>query len=975
MALIAIQSFGGISPKTPARYLQDTQAQVALNCPVFSGSLQPLAGLGSSLLTLGKTGVPKTIYRFGQDLDSDTQYWFNWSSDVDVCRSQIAGDTSEWTFYTGDGAPKATYNSIALSGSAYPAVSRPLGLPIPTSALTASLGAYAAETTPASVFISANNIAQVTTTYGIDFSLDGGTNYTNVPTPTLTAAAIATALAAATGITAVEEDGAVTVSTDTTGETATLDIRIRVGTTTDTAGTFTYSGYDSGALVGSSSTINSLIVLDTEVSSVDVGNAIDISVKTNGVFIAGDSARVIANSSDVTAADLAKAFTYGQIVLTATEITNISAVGMYIDIAMVVGGTNDVIARLITASSSYTATTLAAALNGVLEQVGGVDALKIAVVGTTVVISAVAGAVGDFSYSRYATNPDPGGVTPIITLLSRSLAMPRVPVDTGSPIVTTTAYGSVLYFTPNVKGTGGSDELAYARYTAPSGTVVTALSSANSDAAAPAKVILTQTEIDLLEGAYLSTLTSAGEAKSYVYDPAVAGNVYFLVGLNANVTVYGAISPIAEVTSVATGTSATLRLRKGTYPSITDYVTLTGAGDIAAASVTESRTYVYTWVNKESGFEFESGPSAPSDIVDVHYEQTVSLSGFATAPTGYIVTHKRLYRSVSGVFLFVTELEAGTKNYTDTLLSDELSEELPTTNWLPPPANLAGLINLPNGMMAGFVGRDVYFCDPYHPHAWPLNYMQSVDYPVVGLGRMDTTLAVLTTGTPYFIQGTSPESMAVVKSDLEQSCASKRSIVSQNGVVIYASPDGLVVLTPGGSKVITENMFTRAQWQTYFKPTSIHAYMHDMKYVAFYNNGTTSGGFIFDMTTSQFILHDIYAEAGYNDLQRDQLFIASSDRSVKKWLEGTAKSYIWRSKKFTLPSVTGFNYAQLGAEVYPVTAKFYMDSALIYTKTVADRDVFRLPVMQGRDVEVQFEGSSEIFFFAMAQAMEELANV
>jgi hypothetical protein len=384
---------------------------------------------------------------------------------------------------------------------------------------------------------------------------------------------------------------------------------------------------------------------------------------------------------------------------------------------------------------------------------------------------------------------------------------------------------------------------------------------------------------------------------------------------------------------------------------------------------------VYTWVNKESGFEFESGPSAPSDIVDVHYEQTVSLSGFATAPTGYIVTHKRLYRSVSGVLLFVTELDVGTKNFTDTILSDELSEELPTANWLPPPANLAGLINLPNGMMAGFVGRDVYFCDPYHPHAWPLQYMQSVDYPVVGLGRMDTTLAVLTTGTPYFIQGTNPDSMAVVKSDLEQSCASKRSIVSQNGVVIYASPDGLVVLTPGGSKVITENMFTRAQWQTYFKPTSIHAYMHDMKYVAFYNNGTTSGGFIFDMTTSQFILHDIYAECGYNDLQRDQLFIASTDRSVKKWLDGTAKSYIWRSKKFTLPSVTGFTYAQLGAEVYPVTAKFYMDSVLVYTKSVTDRDVFRLPVMQGRDIEVQFEGSSEIFFFAMAQAMEELANV
>lgn len=975
MALIAIQSFGGISPKTPARYLQDTQAQVAINCPVFSGTLQPLQGLGSSLLTLGKTGTPKTIYRFGQDLDSDTQYWFNWSSDVDVCRSQIAGDTSEWTFFTGDGAPKATYNSIALSGAGYPAVTRPLGLPNPVSSLSASLGAYAAETIGAVVFISSTNIAQISTTYGIDYSLDKGVTYTNVPIPTVTAVAVAAALEAITGLTATEEDGAVTVTTNATGENASLDIRIRVGNTTDTAGTFTYSGYDSGVATGSSSTINSIIVLDTEISSIDVGNAIDVAIKTNGVFIAGESSRVIANSASVTAADLAKSFTHGQIVLGAAEITNISAVGMYLDFAMVVGGSNVVIARLITTTGSYTAATLATALNGVLQQVGGADALKIAAVGTTVVISAIAGAVGDFSYSRYLTNPDPGGVTPIITLLSRSLAIPRVPVNTGSPIYTAIAYGSVLYFTPNVKGTATSDELAYARYVAPSGAVITALSSANSDSASPAQIILTQAQIDQLAGSYLSTLTSAGESKFYVTNPAVAGNIYFVVGMNANVTVYGAISPIAVITSVSTGNTASLRLREGNYPSIVDYAELSGAGAIAAESATESRTYVYTWVNKESGFEFESGPSSPSDIVDVHYEQTVTLSGFATLPVDYIVTHKRIYRTVSGTYLFVTELPANASTYTDTTLSDALNEELPTASWLPPPANLRGLINLPNGLMAGFVGRDVYFCDPYHPHAWPLQYMQSVDYPIVGLGRMDTTLAVLTTGTPYFIQGTNPDSMAVVKSDLEQSCASKRSIVSQNGVVIYASPDGLVMLTPGGSKVATENMFTRAQWQSYFQPTSIHAYMHDMKYVAFYNNGTTSGGFIFDMTTGQFILHDIYVECGYNDLQRDQLFVASSDRSVKKWLSGAIKSYVWRSKKFTLPAVTGFSCAQLGSEEYPMTVKFYIDSILAHTQVVVDRDIFRLPSVRGRDVEIQIEGAAEVFYFAIAQSVEELANV
>ncbi|MCK7581114.1 MAG: hypothetical protein MZV65_39460 [Chromatiales bacterium] len=30
--------------------------------------------------------------------------------------------------------------------------------------------------------------------------------------------------------------------------------------------------------------------------------------------------------------------------------------------------------------------------------------------------------------------------------------------------------------------------------------------------------------------------------------------------------------------------------------------------------------------------------------------------------------------------------------------------------------------------MAGFPGRDIYFCEPYRPYAWPVEYMQSIDY-------------------------------------------------------------------------------------------------------------------------------------------------------------------------------------------------------------------------------------------------------
>ena len=80
MAVFSIKSFGGIAPITPPRYLQDSQAQTAMNCPVFRGSIQSLAALGSSVASLDKVGTIKSIYRFGQDIVSDSNYWFHWTT-------------------------------------------------------------------------------------------------------------------------------------------------------------------------------------------------------------------------------------------------------------------------------------------------------------------------------------------------------------------------------------------------------------------------------------------------------------------------------------------------------------------------------------------------------------------------------------------------------------------------------------------------------------------------------------------------------------------------------------------------------------------------------------------------------------------------------------------------------------------------------------------------------------------------------
>jgi hypothetical protein len=358
----------------------------------------------------------------------------------------------------------------------------------------------------------------------------------------------------------------------------------------------------------------------------------------------------------------------------------------------------------------------------------------------------------------------------------------------------------------------------------------------------------------------------------------------------------------------------------------------------------------------------------------VEYGQYVNITELAAVPSGeYAITKRRIYRATAGVYLFVTEMDESSTSYVDSVAAEDLSEELPSLTWAMPPQYMKGLVGGPNGIMAGFLDYDVYFCEPYRPFAWPVEYSQTVDYPVVGIGVMDTTFAVLTKGVPYFIQGGHPDSMTVVKSDIEQACVSKRSIVSFGGAVVYASPDGLVFLSPGGSRILTETMFTRDQWQS-LVPSSMHAYQHDRKYVCFYKTAITSGGFIYDFVSNTFVMHDIYASAGYSDLQNDVLYLAFANRALRKWQSGSPKTYTWMSKKFTMPQIMGFSCAQLEAEGYPVTVKFYADNVLVHTQEVTSREPFRLPATAGRDWDFQIEGNKEVFSLLVAQSMQELAN-
>jgi hypothetical protein len=131
MTIIALNDFAGQSPRVNPRQLAPNMAQKAINTKLWS-TLEPFRDV-TAVVTPTKVGANMSIYRLGQGL-AETQFWMTWATDVDVVRGQIAGDTTERTYYTGDGVPKVTDATLCTTGGTnYPMVSYTLGVPKPIS--------------------------------------------------------------------------------------------------------------------------------------------------------------------------------------------------------------------------------------------------------------------------------------------------------------------------------------------------------------------------------------------------------------------------------------------------------------------------------------------------------------------------------------------------------------------------------------------------------------------------------------------------------------------------------------------------------------------------------------------------------------------------------------------------------------------------------------------------------------------------
>lgn len=448
------------------------------------------------------------------------------------------------------------------------------------------------------------------------------------------------------------------------------------------------------------------------------------------------------------------------------------------------------------------------------------------------------------------------------------------------------------------------------------------------------------------------------------------GRVYFTDGeypkvTNSQIATGGANKPTAwyrlgvPAPSVPVGVASVNPPAGGKDDSVTD---------------DETRFYVDTYVTA-MGEEGPPGPASGKVLIPIP-DSSVTLTLSPPTMQDSNITHRRIYRSVSGGglsdYLLVAELPVATGSFVDSLSDEQLGPVLETYNYTMPPSDMRGICQMANGICAGFSGNTVLFSEPYLPYAWPEKYKLTTEHDIVAIAAIDTALIVMTKGYPYIMQGVSPASITSQKlSQLPQACVSARSVVAMDGVVYYASPDGLVGIGASGGAVITEAMITQSQWGK-LGATTLRAWHHEGRYVAI----SDSAGFVFDPKSGDFRSITNRWDAAYADLSSDRLVIAKG--SVLHHWRGAAEANVqfrWKSKPFVVSDGSAFSCCRvLTQEPSKVGVKVWVDGVQVLNMVPGNMPAgaFRLPALRGRVWQFEVCGTAPIARITLTTSMSEM---
>ncbi len=388
-----------------------------------------------------------------------------------------------------------------------------------------------------------------------------------------------------------------------------------------------------------------------------------------------------------------------------------------------------------------------------------------------------------------------------------------------------------------------------------------------------------------------------------------------------------------------------------------------------------TRAYTYTYENSWD----EEGPPAPPATISPTYAQDVVVGVTAGDFAGRRpFARYNIYRTfgTNPTYIKITTEELSPTSHKDTSRTPSaVGTALESSDWTPPPAGLSGIAIMPNGWFAAYKGNVLYMSEPYRPHAWP--YSQTFPTNIRGICAAQQSLVVTCADGVYQVLGGFPSSAQQMRLQVPQAGVAQRSMVSLDGVVAYASNDGIVLINgTQGSMEASQSLFTRDVWRAQYgnilTDSSIRLSYHDGFLVG--SSNTQAKGFIVRMDDgpATYTRTSERWDSAFQLPVTDTLYY-SVGANVYQFRGGTPATLTWHGKDHVFGRYERFGAGYLRADGN-VTVTIYADGVQHFSGTVAP-GYFRIP--DGRRAlrwSVKMVSQAQVHELALASTMSELRD-
>ena len=329
-------------------------------------------------------------------------------------------------------------------------------------------------------------------------------------------------------------------------------------------------------------------------------------------------------------------------------------------------------------------------------------------------------------------------------------------------------------------------------------------------------------------------------------------------------------------------------------------------------------------------------------------------------------------------FFFVGEVSAATTTFNDTP-AIVIGEELSTDTWEMPPVDMRGAVLTPGGSMVGFSENTIYVSEPNALYAYPTAFRFPCAFPIIGLGVTGTTVVAVTEGLPYLLDGAQPEYMILDKVDHQWAGTSKLSIISTEAGVIWSTHVGLAMYGVAGPQLLTRGHYSQQDWADELAQTPFRSAFYDSKYFGLWKDSENVYHiWIFDIYEQVVSQMDVAVDTIYVDPQTNSLYGANAGTLLQ--LDGTPNVKLvqtWQSKTFDFNNPINLAIAQVEAKYSRTPAEQAAYEAAVAAQealnaaAVADVELMQSSLNDATVNEESFNGS---VIFPAAEVLDGLVR-